>query len=112
MSVSTNQPSPQELLAGIEAVAAYVGPDCAGHARSEMRDAAAHAEARETSSAADASVLRDHFATAALTAIVGAERTMESLSRAKKADRLVLAGTIARAVYEIADAMLVARGAA
>ena len=112
MTVSTNEPSPQALLAGIEAVAAYVGPVCASHARSEMRDAAAHAEARAASPTIDATVLRDHFATAALSAIVGAERTMESLSRAKKADRLVLAGTIARAVYEIADAMLVARGAA
>ena len=103
MSISTKQPSPQELLAGIKAVAAYIGPQCALNARIAMLGEAAAAVATDPNQIlASDMTLRDHFA----------ERSLQSLITGRvwgHVDKSVLLETWAKSAYGLADAMLAAR---
>jgi hypothetical protein len=102
MSISTNQPSPQELLAGIKAVADYIGPRCALNVRIAMLGEAAAAVATDPKQilAADMT-LRDYFAGQAMARIVAADK-----------DGCMGPDITAQASYRLADRMLAARGAA
>ena len=102
MSSSTTQPSLQELLAGIEAVAAYIGPSCDHFVRKEMQAAAALVAAQDPKRIlASDMTLRDHFAAQAMARIVAADK-----------DGCMGPDITAQASYRLADCMLAARGAA
>jgi hypothetical protein len=106
MTISTTQPGPYELYAGILAVADYIGPSCKVRARSAMLDWAARAAQPEP--LASELTLRDRFAIAALPAVV--ESCFSGKIKART--ELTTEATMAEQAYHFADAMLAARGAA
>jgi hypothetical protein len=106
MTISTTQPSPYELYAGILAVADYIGPSCKFQARSAMLDWAARTSQPET--LAPELTLRDQFAIAALPAVV--QGSFEGKIVAKEGS--TTEAVMAEQAYHFADAMLAARGAA
>lgn len=105
MSFHTTQPSPQALLAGIDAVAKAIGRNCT----MDMYIAMARAEAQSAPMESEGVELRDQFALAALPAIMSA--AMENRAR-RKGGGAITEAWIAQYSYEIADAMLAARSAA
>lgn len=105
MSTPNINPSPEALLAGIEAVARAMGRNC----QMDMIVAMARAEAKASPPAASDAALRDQFAAAALPAIISA--TFAGAVGAKggvPATEEIMAAQ----AYHFADAMLAARGAA
>ena len=106
MSISTTPPSPYELYAGILAVADYIGPTCKFNVRAVMLDWAARTAQPEP--LASQLTLRDHFAIAALPAVLDGFFS----GRMKAKTELATEVTMAEQAYHFADAMLATRGAA
>lgn len=110
MSTPNINPSPEALLAGIEAVAKAIGRNC----QMDMMMAMARAEARTSPEAGDEAglepSLRDQFAAAALPAVIAAALTGKGAT-GKNGEPLT-EESMAEQAFHFADAMLLARDSA